>query len=192
MISKEKTIKYFKTLLDVLRGIIVFISMVGIGAIFWLFIVLSLTTEPNNSDRHMALHFGSYDTEHRRTGTWEIKSSYLLANNGNEGSSHIAGDYEKGLRIGVWCIKDNHEIYEVQVYNEGILQESLRLNYWNNAISYEHYKEGKMQESFYYCYINRDNNQDCPAKTTLLNLAKHYNTLINQCTKIKMQKAKLP
>lgn len=138
-------LKSLKILFDILLGILVFIGIVGVGAIFWLFLVLNLTEKPNNSDRDVALHFGSYDTEHRRTGTWEIKSSYLL-DNGNDGSSHIVGDYEKGLRIGVWCING----YEVQVYNEGILQESLRLG-WGNTISYKSYKEGKIQEFFSSC-----------------------------------------
>ena len=190
MISREKIIKYLRVLPDVLLGIIVFIGMVGIGAIFWLFIVLSLSEKQNNSDRDIALHFGSYDTEHRRTGTWEIKSSYLL-DNGNDGSSHIVGDYEKGLRVGVWCIKDSYG-YEVQVYNEGILQESLRFG-WSNTISYERYEKGIMQESFYSCYIDRDNNKDCLTKATLLNLTKRYNELVEKhCTKVVMRFAILP
>ncbi|PZT47514.1 hypothetical protein B6S12_08750 [Helicobacter valdiviensis] len=187
MKRNEALLKSLKIPFDVLLGIVVFMGIVGVGAIFWLFLVLNLTEKPNNSNRDVALHFGRYDTEHRHTGTWEIKSSYLL-DNGNDGSSHIVGDYENGLRIGVWCING----YEVQVYNEGILQESLRLG-WGNTISYKSYKEGKIQEFFSSCYIDRENNDDCPSQARLLNLAKHYNDLAEKhCTKVKMEFAILP
>lgn len=178
--KNSKIVKYRNIFFDVFFGILVFVSIMLVGAILWLLLIFHLTEKPNNSDRDVALHFGKYDAEHRRTGTWEIKSSYLLSN-GNDGSSHIEGNYDKGLRVGVWCINDSYG-YEVQVYNEGILQESLRFG-WGDKISYERYENGRMQEFFFSCYLDRDNNKYCPNKAILLNFAKRYNTLAEQCTK---------